>query len=193
MATATPVVGTQVLYTWNLATPRMPLFDPSQRFDDYQIAPRKGNQYSINSFEEDFNNSYCWLVKSTKVVASSPAGHYQCWIPEGTGIQPMASGYNRFSFRGVYYMCHVFVWHYHNPNQAPGQGVSHLCSNENCCRPSHLYDENRNYNVSRRGCLGYLVSSENSELVIRVCVHDPPCTRTTSFSENSNIVTLNYE
>lgn len=194
MVMAATLAGTQALYTWNLATPRAPLFDPCQRFNGQIIPPRRRNQHSTNNFEEDLNNDYRWLIKSTRVVASPPAGHFQCWIPQGPGIQPTASGYNRFSFRGVYYMCHVYVWHYHHPNsKASAQDISHLCSNEACCRPSHLHRESRHHNISRRGCLGYLVSTESPDMIIMACAHNPPCAKTASFSEKSNAVTLNYE
>ena len=190
--TTTPT-KTEKLYSWNLKTKRHLLFGPNQRFDKELVASRRKNQYSLPSFEKDLNNSYKWLIGSTEVVSSSPAGHFECWVPEGPGIQTLKSGYNRFSFRGSYYMCHVFVWHYHNPNRVAGKDISHLCSNEACCRPSHLRAENRDYNISRRGCVGYLVSMENPDLVIKVCTHQPPCTKTTPFSEMSSLVTLDVE
>lgn len=185
---------TQNLYTWNFVNTRIVPFHQFQRFDSaVPILPNRGNQYSSITFVDYLNQSYQWLIKSTRIISSPPAGHFQCWVPYGVGIQPLVSGYNRFSFRGTYYMCHVFVWLFHHPNQALTQDISHLCSNKACCRPSHLLCEHRNYNISRRGCPGYLVSNEDNHFVIKICLHHPPCSKTTPFSSDNYIDPLNYE
>lgn len=178
-------------YAWNLQQ-RDISFGPSQRFDDVEPSTRAQNQYTSKSFEEELNQTYVWLIKSTKVVHSHPAGHFQCWVPEGVGIDDESPfGYRRFSFKGRKTMCHVFVWLYHHPNQRLSDDVSHLCSNESCCRPSHLFCESRNKNIERRGCSGYLVSSDGSP-TIKICQHEPPCTKTTPYSRD-NYVVLNHE
>lgn len=166
------------LYTWNQNQTRTIPFDANQRFDGDELHPRSRNQHSTISMFEDFEQTYRWLISTTKVIESLPRGHFKCWIPEGTGIQK-AGKYKKLSFSGDYYMCHVFVWLFHHPKQIYTDDISHLCSNEGCCRPSHLFREDRNTNISRRGCSGYLVSDDDKEPIIRLCQHNPPCTKTT--------------
>lgn len=185
--------STRTLYHWNgNNADRMPTFHADQRFDREVMAARSCNQHSSKSLESEFEDAYRWLIGRTEEVASTPAGHFRCWVPGGPGIQHLASGYSRFSFRGVYHMCHAFTWHYRHPGDQGSGDLSHLCSNQACCRPSHLHREDRNTNLSRRGCPGYLVST-TSNLVLQACRHDPPCTVTTPFNETCDAVPLNFE
>src|SRR5437016_5227025 len=78
------------------------------------------NQYNKPSFTADFDNTYAWLISNTSIKQSAPSGHFKCWTPyeDTKGIQLQNSGYYRISYRGAYYMAHVFTWIYHHPGQA---------------------------------------------------------------------------
>lgn len=183
---------TITLYAWNAGNKNRDVdFQSNQRFDNATRENRGRNQHSARDFVVDFNQTYVWLITSTIVVPSQPYGHFKCWEPEGTGI--FESGrYRRLSFRGAKYLCHVFVWLFHHPGQTINGDVSHLCSNERCCRPDHLFCENRETNISRRGCPGYLVSTDGHRTIIKICRHNPSCTKTTPYFRE-DFVTLNYE
>jgi hypothetical protein len=59
------------------------------------------------------------------------------------------------------------------PQDAVDLDASHLCGQQWCCRPSHLAWESRLYNISRRGCAGFVLL--DSGTWVRVCTHNPPC------------------
>jgi hypothetical protein len=183
---AKPSSTTKGLYEENLYFSRIPKYTLDQRFDnDDTFSKRKPvNQYSKSDFEQDLDDTYAWLITNTKVQYSIGGGHFKCWIVDTTaiGMQLQNSGYVRVSFRGVYYMAHIFAWIYHNPGKKLQNDGSHLCGNQLCVR--HIYDESHEYNISRRGCLGYLIDS-NGHNILQHCTHIPPCKKTTLyFPEN---------
>jgi len=174
---------TKELYEENAKHPsRIPKYALDQWFDGSSTFTKRKpvNQYNKPNFEQDLNDTYAWLITNTKVQPSEGGGHFKCWIVDttATGIQLQPSGYARISFRGAYYMVHVFAWIYHNPGKKLQDDGSHLCGNQLCVR--HVHDESREYNTSRRGCLGYLVDP-NGNNIVKHCKHNPSCKKTTLY------------
>jgi len=170
----------------NYIFPRIPKYTLDQRFDNNNTFSKRKpvNQYNKPDFEQDLDDTYAWLITNTKVQHSVGGGHFKCWIIDidATGMQPQSSGYVRISFCGIYYMAHIFAWIYHNPGKMLENDISHLCGNQLCVR--HVHDESHEYNISRKGCLGYLIDS-NGHDILQYCTHIPPCKKTTLyFPEN---------
>jgi hypothetical protein len=190
------ISSTQELYEENVNLPfRVPKYSPNQRFDGTNTFKKRKavNQYNKPTFEEDSNNTYAWLISNTRVQPSEGGGHFKCWIldTQAQGIQILpATGYARISFRGAYYMAHVFAWLYHHPGQRLQHDASHECGNKLCIR--HIADETREYNNSRSGCLGYLIDLNDNNIMIKHCTHESPCKRVTLYNP-ANIVNLPKE
>lgn len=113
----------------------------------------------------------------SEVWAPPPGYQTPNLAPGVTGAQLNASGYVRFSYRGTYFMAHVWMFLYHNPGAAfpvAGHDVSHLCCNEWCCRPSHLALEPRPYGRTRETCVGFVYDAV-TDTYGQVCRHNPPC------------------
>ena len=96
---------------------------------------------------------------------------FTCCIPVGKGVSFNSGGYARVSFNGKRGVAHKLV-HSISPFYDPELDVSHLCVRSTCCNPDHLYSEDRNVNISRRGCIGYLKVGDNW---FSACPHSPPC------------------
>jgi len=174
---------------------RVPKYPLPMRFDDpdTKVTKRKGsNQHTQLSFEDDFDATYAWVVSNTQIRPSPGGGHFKCWIlnTDAKGIKLQESGgYARISFRGAYYMAHVFAWLYLHPGQRLQHDASHECGNKLCIR--HIADETREYNNSRSGCLGYVMNPDGTN-IIKLCTHESPCKRVTLYDQ-VNIVVLPIE
>lgn len=52
--------------------------------------------------------------------------------------------------------------------------ISHLCDTSNCVELTHMKLETRAYNMSRKGCVGYVLYDDT---LVKVCKHEPTCIR----------------
>jgi hypothetical protein len=142
----------------------------------HQPSPLTGISLSKNmfAFEQQCDKVYKRLVKYSDEVKS--AGNlFSCWIPNYTGIEIQDSGYRRLNFLRTDVQCHVFSYLYWNPGlSVEADDISHLCGNPGCCRYSHLCVEPRDYNISRRSCIGWLLDTESGQL-FNFCRHQPFC------------------
>jgi len=138
--------------------------------------------------------AFHWLLGLT-VLSSDASGFVICWkIPrEAEGIDHTPAGYCRMSFARKKVMCHRFVAEHIKGKQLSDETqVSHLCGNADCCRPSHLCLESRQENMSRIGCVGYVVHKTANGLfspAIRVCSHNPPCKKVKVIESTPEILT----
>lgn len=101
---------------------------------------------------------------------------FSCLKPKGKGISTNSGGYCRVNYSGGKVVVHKMVLQV-TKGPAPEDAAldaSHLCGNPWCCRPSHLAWENRDDNISRRGCAGCVLVNDDSggsSLWIHVCKH----------------------
>jgi len=142
------------------------------------------NQYNQpKSDTEWFDSGYQYLMYR---VQEEKHGLFTCWIPNGPGIDAVddKDRYKRMNLHGSSPQCHGFVWAYHHPGVVKNMDVSHLCGNGFCCRPSHVYHEDRTYQLTRRGCPGYMCFADADDIVTYylVCKHEPTCKRSTDVS-----------
>jgi hypothetical protein len=103
-----------------------------------------------------------------------------CLKPEGKGISTNSGGYCRVNYGGGKVVVHKMVLEVtKGPAPEDALDASHLCGNPWCCRPSHLAWENRDDNISRRGCAGHVLvvndDGGGGSLWVRVCRHEPAC------------------
>lgn len=167
----------------NNITRPLPLYGPNTRFNINDVNERGSNQFK----KETRHDIYKWLISRTDEVRE-PSGMVVCWCPISTekGIELRPTGYVRINVAGAKQMAHVFVWEYHSSEEVPKEKeVSHLCSNPQCCRPSHLTVESRKDNIARRTCLGYIILPGDQTTGYRNCQHNPRCKRVTLLDINS--------
>jgi len=67
------------------------------------------------------------------------------------------------------FLAHHIAYAYKNgtENIQDDQHISHLCSNDNCCNPEHLVQEDPEYNNGRKGCIEFGSYTD--------CTHQPKC------------------
>lgn len=176
---------------------RLPLYTPDQRFEPPTTLEKScRNQYSRGGFTEQFNCSYLKLISKTVEYnySNSPFQDHICWIlgDNTVGYDQTPNGYTRLNFYGTKVLTHCFVWAYHNPGKSASGDISHLCGHSNCCRPSHLIEEDRNTNLSRRGCPGFAYGL-GSCITIRLCRHNPHCQTCTVFDDNIDVLESNSD
>lgn len=90
--------------------------------------------------------------------------------------EPKLVNINRFVYNAFH-----FLGRLHSSDKKIGRNnahldVSHLCDRP-CFNPSHLILEDRETNMSRQRCIGYIKVKKK---YIKVCKHNPPCTRLSS-------------
>lgn len=104
-----------------------------------------------------------------------PTHSFKCLVPHGTGVHRQPNGYFRINYDGGKVMAHVFAFETTYDCKVT-MDCSHLCGNQGCCNPEHLADENRKYNLSRRGCKGYVyIERDDETYFIMSCSHNPIC------------------
>lgn len=156
---------------------RVPQFSPDTKIAYGYEERGQYNQHTLPSFDDNFDDVYGWLNQSS-VQITGLGGFFTCWIGDIT-LPGIASDtdYLRFSFRGVRVLAHLFTWLYHHPGARPIGDISHLCGNNHCLRPSHLFDEPHSSNIARIGCSGYILIADT---LFSVCKHNPHCKKVTA-------------
>lgn len=76
----------------------------------------------------------------------------------------------------------IAVAFYGQPN---GEDISHLCGNPRCVRPSHIYYESHQINISRINCCGMIFCTRTKKYLKNVCVHYPKCKKVFIDTENA--------
>lgn len=160
---------------------------------------RKINQYTFKGvengsiFKKDELTSmatYMWSVSHiTKSYMPSEDHPIDCcWLSNAGSIQKDTGRY-RISHCGQYYFNYRF-----NATVMLGPAVvgewSHLCNNKRCERPSHLCDEDHNYNMDRNKCPGSIYFPDVDRVLV-LCKHAPEkCRHIRLVNDNDNFVTV---
>lgn len=126
------------------------------------------NQYTTKPTKAEYVAD---LLQHRIKEESDELGVFTCFIPVGKGVDTLPSGYKRVNFNGKKKVAHKLV-HTLNPQSNPTMDTSHLCGNEACCNPVHLWSEPRLYNIRRRGCIGYMLFNN---VFFSTCKHEPKC------------------
>ena len=113
------------------------------------------------------------LQKRTKKVPDE-LGLFTCCVPFGRGVTTWKSGYKGLNFKGKPTSAHSLV-HSLKDQYDDDMDTSHLCGNTSCCNPHHLWSEPHQYNLSRRGYIGYMRLNGN---LFSSCKHEPRCKTT---------------
>lgn len=138
---------------------------------------RKSNQYTPIDAHE-----FVHLLLTTR-CKHVVTGSFECLLPTGQGTYPNDAGYIRVNFAGRKVLAHqlVFQTTFGFTPKERGEDTSHRCGNPACCNPDHMVSEPRLENISRRGCMGFLVTADG--VIRRVCKHEPTCCVSFSLSE----------
>jgi len=82
-------------------------------------------------------------IKLRKRIEISPDG---CWLWQ---VNINRNGYGRIYENGKRHMAHIFIYKFFKGDYVEGLVLDHLCTNRQCCNPSHLSPVTIQHNTHR--------------------------------------------